>query len=336
MDPTRSSPHLQPQYPHEMPSNGSDRRKNAISHSSNSTSDSIGSISTINASQSQSSISSEANHLVPPPHVVYLSSPSFEEIKDIVKKLQFEFQSTKRFQTQYLYLMGLSSEVLTQLEHREGVLLGIRVTFLFRQRQALIKVMPGRHHGITGAFKALIQCEFFQRGLYARAGHWKSSESALLKNETTAKEPDWWLGPGFACPNDQGQRETPSLALEVGFSESLSQLHADAHWWYHNTNGATKLIVLIHASHRANQPQQTVGFEVWTEVYNHQGPETQRRPQKVIRCTQRAEVVNGVVVSGGPLELDLEMILRRDRRPGETNIVLSLQDLVFIAAGGNA
>lgn len=69
----------------------------------------------------------------------------------------------------------------------------------------------------------------------------------------------------------------PSLVLEIGMSESLPQLRADASWWYPNSDGNIRLVILIHANYEETNDWYAE-IEVWSEV-------TQGRPNRVFERT---------------------------------------------------
>ena len=48
------------------------------------------------------------------------------------------------------------------------------------------------------------------------------------------------------CPRTRnGETDWPSLAIEVGVSESLSRLRTDAHFWLAHSGGQTRVVILI-------------------------------------------------------------------------------------------
>ena len=56
----------------------------------------------------------------------------------------------------------------------------------------------------------------------------------------------------------------PSLVFEIGYSESLPALHCDAAWWLLNSNGDTRMVVVIRAAE--NPPY--LHLESWELVPN--------------------------------------------------------------------
>ncbi|KAJ5350893.1 hypothetical protein N7541_008620, partial [Penicillium brevicompactum] len=104
----------------------------------------------------------------------------------------------------------------------------------------------------------------------------------------------------------------PSLVLEVGLSESLSQLRTDAHWWYANSHHQTQLVILISAD--PNSHDADIG--IWTQVVNQRNGVTTRTGSQnthfleCTKCTTSARPRDGVV-SGDALEIDFRTLMRR-------------------------
>ncbi|KAJ5417630.1 uncharacterized protein N7487_001180 [Penicillium crustosum] len=91
--------------------------------------------------------------------------------------------------------------------------------------------------------------------------------------------------------------------------------------------GETKLVVLIDVT---TENPYRVDFEVWTEVVNQSTiHSTRSRPTRVLQCTQRASLQNGVV-TGAPLILDFITLMYRAPRVGEHDISLGAADLRLI------
>jgi len=79
-----------------------------------------------------------------------------------------------------------------------------------------------------------------------------------MQGTTYSKEGNWALKP-FGTRSTES---SPSLVLEVGMSESMQQLRADARFWYANsgTSHSTKLMSV------PLTPRRRVDIEVWTET----------------------------------------------------------------------
>jgi hypothetical protein len=340
---SKSSPFSHTANAREMPSPGATpppkklpiRRKEAASDTSNSTSDSAGSVFDTGSSGSPCSPRSLTPHdptgdFVVPPHAIVLASPTMEGLAEAIKQLKDRFVSSKLPKSQYLHVIRLDQALIKRLEDQPDIFRGVRATISHQQAEILYKIMPGlQHEQMIGSFAMCLTEHLVAMGLSHRRGDFMSRQSVRTAGRYCSKEPDWWFGPNNILI-DGGGKGDASLILEVGLSEPSGQLKADARWWHSNTGGGTKLVVLIHTSHK---PIWTVDVEVWSEVDNPQpGPNTREHPAKIIQCTQRAHFENGVV-HGGPLTLDFEVLMRRPpRNSHEANVVLDHHDLFCICA----
>ncbi|KAI3196237.1 hypothetical protein CBS147311_7518 [Penicillium roqueforti] len=100
----------------------------------------------------------------------------------------------------------------------------------FRQLQAALS----QHDSIIGGFSQALLIQLFIIGLSYDNGAFVSRPSPRTQGMSVAKEPNWWLSPADVFDGLGGGAGFPTLALEVGVSESYSQLCKDAQWWYSN------------------------------------------------------------------------------------------------------
>lgn len=70
----------------------------------------------------------------------------------------------------------------------------------------------------------------------------KSMGSRRHLGITQAKEPDESYKPS----NRTSVTDKPSFVVEVGLSETMNELRTDAHFGLSQTNGKTRLVLLIH------------------------------------------------------------------------------------------
>ena len=191
-------------------------------------------------------------------------------------------------------------------------------TTVCRSRQDVIyKIMPGgRHEQLTRRFESLISHCLANMSLTEIGGHFEWLGSARYSGICCSKEPDSTFVPGQV---NVAAGWTPSLVIETGYSESIHQLRADAHWWYNNTSPKTKTVILIHAG---RSPTWTVTVEIWEEIESPRRS-TRAMPSPTIDCTQTVRIQNGVVF-GGNLVINFSRLMRRPtRHPIENDIVLN-------------
>ncbi|KUM63049.1 hypothetical protein ACN42_g4045 [Penicillium freii] len=302
---------------------------------SDSTSASRG-LTTTNTSPSQSSYLSflgESHDIIVPPDARILRPRSLEDINNVIEELKAEFdQHTLDADTptlsQYIWVHEIPQYLFAQIETDLKLFPGVRVTVAYAESSVLLKVMPGRQYErIISNFSTIILGYLNSMGLALQNGDFTGQNAERTPGVVSSKEPDWAFGP-YDARVDSAADEYPSLVLEVGASESLSQLRQDVRWWYANTNQETQLVILINIT---DNPYR-VDFEVWTEVANQSTVQSTRsRPATVLECTQSASLQNGVVI-GAPLILDFATLMHRSPRVGEHNISLGAADLGLIGA----
>lgn len=250
-----------------------------------------------------------------------LHAPSFEGLAEQIEliKEQFDLQST--LASQYLLVINIPQPLFSKLENQPNLFKNVRATLFQTRSQVLYKIVGGvQHNQMIALFHEGLYNKLRDMGLSSFTGDFLFRNAARTRGLIDTKEPDLWFGPNNVHVNGGG-RGFPSLVLEVGVSESTPQLQNDARWWYANSNGQTRLVMLIHANGNSSSAW-AVDVEVWTEVLDPSSHITCNRPATSLECTQRARFENGVV-TGAPLTLDFEMLMRRPpANPLEGNVVL--------------
>ncbi|KAJ5086985.1 hypothetical protein NUU61_008292 [Penicillium alfredii] len=229
--------------------------------------------------------------------------------------------------SQYLLVVHIPKPLFSDIESQPNIFKGVRATLFPNRHQVLYKIMPDEQHDqIIAFFHDGLGKKLGDMGLSSFGGDFLFRNSTRTRGLSNSKEPDLWFGPYNVNVNGGGRGRYPSLVLEVGFSESSSQLRNDAHWWFTNSSEQTRLVVLIHANRGSssgdNSSPWAVDIEVWTEVPNPSSHQTRDRPTNSLKCTQSARVKDGSV-TGAPLILDFETLMRRPPvNPLEGNVVL--------------
>lgn len=118
----------------------------------------------------------------------------------------------------------------------------------------IIKFMPSAAHEVTaGLFIDGIKAELLK---IPASGKWPiiSLGSTRFRSGNKGKEPD-----GSLRCSSRTSGDWPNVVLEVGYSESVTMLHHDAHWWLRSSTGRTKLVIIIHISKNPNK----ILIELW-------------------------------------------------------------------------
>lgn len=141
----------------------------------------------------------------------------------------------------------------------------------------------------------------------------------------------------------------PTLIIEVGWSQSLEKLRQKAEWWFANSGGDVKIVLLVKSSPKSNH----IRIEKWklAPAAFRQGATTTRAVAAAAIMPQYIHVVeiaraNGIsdvhpnrfdlasyVVAGGPLQLEfVDIFLRQPILPVEGDLILDDTTLQRYAA----
>ncbi|KAF8419673.1 hypothetical protein EV426DRAFT_538359 [Tirmania nivea] len=77
----------------------------------------------------------------------------------------------------------------------------------------------------------------------------------------------------------------PNLVIEVGYSERIAYLRYDARWWLMHSQGAVKLVIIIHVTH---QPD-SLHIELWSMQANP-NPRTRNAPPNIPVATGEIDI----------------------------------------------
>ncbi|CAG8898541.1 unnamed protein product [Penicillium egyptiacum] len=259
-----------------------------------------------------------------PPDARILTAPSFRQLKAALNQLKDQLSSPNPPSSQFIHLQDTGKELFSKIKEDQELFPGVRVTISYLRGEVLFKVMPGHQHdSIIGVFSRALATQLFLMGLSDDNGAFVSRPSPRTEGTSVAKEPDWWLSPADVFDGMGGGVGFPSLALEVGVSESYSQLCKDAQWWYNNSDHLTKCVVIISTTRK---PTWRVDMEVWSERPLPNPHQSRNRVDTSFRPTQRVTYRDGQI-HGAPLVLNFESIFRRPRNQHEGDIIIGVQSL---------
>ena len=154
------------------------------------------------------------------------------------------------------------------------------------------------------------------------------------------KQPDQCFWPVTRQPTGGQLREWPTLVIETGVSESLPKLREDALWWFQNSNGDVRIVLLL----SINKNQRTALLEKWQLApTNTPQPMTRITPNRLrqqvpppmpplVRQIQQPfahqEIqLTQTTMTGGPLVLPFEALFCRPPQGTEVDITLAQQEL---------
>jgi hypothetical protein len=130
-----------------------------------------------------------------------------------------------------------------------------------------------------------------------------------------------------------------SFVIETGVSESLKKLRQDAIWWFQNSSGDTRIVLLISIKARTKE----VRFEKWQLAPPNLTPLTRQRTNQLRQqanlmapliqqqaasqsafCHQEV-IITPTSITGGPIVIPFRAIFDRQPTGAEGDIVINNQ-----------
>lgn len=199
-------------------------------------------------------------------------------------------------------------------------------------RILIITIPTSIHEHLHGTLRNTLIVQFAQRGL---TESWSDISSTTFRSlghpRGNGGEGDSAGGP---IPERIGTRGWPTLVIEAGDSESLSELHVDMRWWFAISDHQVKIVILAKFDHA----QHTIFLEKWEEVplcAPRPGATTTRHAaalqpvrQQSITITQNATTNPATyLVTSGPLVLSFRLLFLRAPGPLQEDFVISVAEL---------
>ncbi|KAH9561114.1 hypothetical protein CY35_05G002300 [Sphagnum magellanicum] len=168
----------------------------------------------------------------------------------------------ERTQTpQYLAFTSVSQESLDEIdrtrEERRGWLPRMTILYDGREEILIVKLKVGvMHEAVAHQFARMFDMKLVLLGVHAsllatgsgrfgrRGGRSKEANIGYIPSSRSMVD-DW-----------------PSFVLEVGVSESLAMLRSDAAFWITNSDGRTRIVIVLSVNRRDRQ----ILVERWEEV----------------------------------------------------------------------
>ncbi|GIK00283.1 hypothetical protein Aspvir_004303 [Aspergillus viridinutans] len=239
----------------------------------------------------------------------------FEALKDAVTAKAASLGRGGHHQYQYISLKNVRRRDFDLIEaNRQELGSVVRLTY-FPDIETLIVKVPSREHEIahTNIGQYITRkvdrmnipfVEFLALGATKHTGPTSSSKECDSSWTNTVLRPRGW----------------PYMVIEAGVSESMPRLRADAAWWFVNSNGAVKVVLLI----RVDAQRKMLTIEKYDRTRgpatrsNPQGP---WRPRKLTTVTINQQVnpatiqVDGRNATPRPLTLEFELVFGRPPNP---------------------
>ncbi|GIJ98728.1 hypothetical protein Aspvir_000848 [Aspergillus viridinutans] len=156
---------------------------------------------------------------------------------------------------------------------------------------------------------------------------------------THGKQPDNCFFPPNRQPLGGQFNGWPSLVIETGVSESLEKLRRDATWWFQNSSGDTRIVILISIKAVTKQ----IRFEKWQlappnlprptrqaiaqlrQQPNLMPPLVQQQANSQTAFCHQEVIVTPTSITGGPLVIPFRAMFDRQPTGAEGDIVINNQ-----------
>ena len=245
---------------------------------------------------------------------------SYKKFKEDLQQCEDAFFSGAG--KQYLAFGNVQQSSMRPIEHgrSRSELPAFRLLYDAVEEVLIIKLIPGPHHELAALdFVMMLNYKLVSLGIEMRSlknlgttrfrdpgGRSKEADLAL-RPRTRVLETDW-----------------PSVVIEVGVSESLSQLRTDARFWLTRSRGQTRIVILL----SVKKATRVMKIERWehtprTRLTRHPSP--CYNPTKMQALTLQA---NGQL-SGGPLLIPASKVYDTlPPGPGQNDFTFTAQELI--------
>lgn len=249
---------------------------------------------------------------------------------------------------QYILVLGISKSVIDKLDNDKDFLGGIDYRFQWEGTAGLIRIIPSApHEQINSDFTVLVGEQLAGMGVHRSERRWGLATTYRPSAGTgnKGKQGDQIFLPTPRQPVGSQVVDWPTLVLEIGVSESKPKLEEDTKWWFNNSNGRVRIVLLVLVR------KQKLVFEKWqllppgapanaTRLYlaslRQQPPHMPPLGVQAAanqRCYSAQEVTvdrNGV--AGAPMFLPFRALFDRNPGPGESDVMITAQDFQEITA----
>ncbi|KAJ5774540.1 hypothetical protein N7457_009436 [Penicillium paradoxum] len=205
-----------------------------------------------------------------------------------------------------------------------------RHMFSYDTRSMIIKLVTGAH---DTASRGLL-CEV--RDVVRDMGLGRSIRpvgSKRVRGMSSSKEADESWVPTQPIPGRDAK--WPTVVVEVGVSESYQKLKADAEWWFTNSKGDVKLVIIVSVNRKAPDIKfETIFLDTVVSSLRSQRPRYVLTIRQSITTSRDANKSNSQITirPAVPLTIGFEELFCRQLVPPEHNIEISPDQLADISS----
>ncbi|OJJ46408.1 hypothetical protein ASPZODRAFT_1961593 [Penicilliopsis zonata CBS 506.65] len=241
----------------------------------------------------------------------------------------------------YILLPNLPRAIRIQLDKDKNMLDGIPFRLTFEGRTGVMKIIPSYTHGVV---TRRIADEILFQSMLNRTPEddigWAATTTFRSTTRHKGKQPDDCFLPATRQGRGGDPPKSPTLVLESGVLESLPRLHEDVKWWFQNSSGAVRIVLVF----SIDKTRRTILLEKWQRrsadrmlhginqmpismpAMDLQDPELQQ-----LYVAQSITITSTSVVGSVPLSLHFESLFDRAPQSAERDLQLDVQRLVDIA-----
>ncbi len=234
--------------------------------------------------------------------------------------------------SQYLVVRGVNETIFNRIDNGYR---GVRLTWYSDVETLIIKVPTEAHDQAAASFGGYVDHTARNMGVanIERRVVGTATYHAVLPARTVSKQPDWGMKPQNLRPHGR----FPTIVLEVGFSETLTQLRKDARLWFAMSN-EVQIVILI----AIRAAKNNIIFEKWAMAPTLANqPVTRNAPAQVPQCEQSITITRtpqanntytlAITAGMAPLTLEFNKLFLRQPVGGEQDIDFTQADLFDVA-----
>ncbi|PKY05746.1 hypothetical protein P168DRAFT_289185 [Aspergillus campestris IBT 28561] len=234
---------------------------------------------------------------------------------------------------QYILILGLPESMRKRLLDEDN-LIGVSVRLVLDGTSAVVKIPTAEHDACTTELMYEIRANCAGMGVPPPDVMMGGTTTHEVPGGQRAKQPDQCLWPAGRQPLAGRPHGWPTVAIETGVAESLARLQQDARWWFENSLGATRIVLVL----SINRTGHRIIIQKWQlappgtpspltrlridQIRTQPPPRVQQAANLQQPYVAQEVVISPAGISGTPLVLDFHAVLDRPPRGNEADIVL--------------
>ncbi|CAG8899844.1 unnamed protein product [Penicillium egyptiacum] len=251
-----------------------------------------------------------------PPSIKRYTYHGEEQLFDIFQSEFTRFEASTEISEEILFHASKETiETIFNPENEDASISKLCTSFDLIEQLFLVTMESMPHAKAADLMNSAIRDTLTPMGLSSCLNAYPS---AHVRGQSRGKKPDYSWNP---IRQEPGQPSSPSVTLEVAYSESDSKLNSDVRFWLNPDDGNANICLTL----RINRSHPEIIIEVWERQNNKA-----HRSQLTFITSQN----NQTHVSDHPLVIPFVSLFRRNStRPGERDLAISQQQLARVAEG---